>query len=269
MDSNSFLNQSVHSLGDSKTARLDVLVLLEDATGHDRGWLLAHPEFELDAVTIKKLTAQIERRAGHEPLSYIRGKSEFYGREFLVTPDTLQPRTETETIIDLLKNLILEKPVIIADIGTGSGCLAITAKLEFKLATVYATEIDDAALEIARENAKLLQADIEFFKGNLVEPLAAQNLMPTVLLCNLPYVPDTYEINQAAKHEPAIALYGGEDGLDLYNELFDRISKISTKLQFIITESLPMQHIALANIALVHGYQLDHAQDFIQVFRAI
>jgi release factor glutamine methyltransferase len=251
------------------TARLDVLVLLEDALGKDRAWLLAHLDLPLDEPTIQKLNEWIKRRAQHEPLAYIRGRSEFYGREFLVTADTLQPRTETETMIDLLKGLKLTKPVI-ADIGTGSGCLAITSALELQGAKVHATEINAAALKIAKQNAKKLGASVAFYKGNLAAPILEAKVQPTVLLANLPYVPDAHTINQAAMHEPKIAIFGGEDGLDFYRELFAQIKnsgKIATKLQFILTESLPFQHAELANIAKQHGFKQTAKEDFIQVFK--
>lgn len=262
------------------TARLDVLVLLEDVLEKDRGWLLAHLEYILDEPTVLKLNTLLKRRAVHEPLAYIRGHSEFYGREFMVTPDTLQPRAETETMIDLLKNLLqhnlsfaedgplqLKKDDVIVDVGTGSGCIAVTSKLELPGAEVYATEISAAALKVAKQNAKKLGAKVTFDEGSLLEPLLKNTIQPTVLLANLPYVPDNYAINQAAAYEPKIALFSGPDGLDLYRELFAQISKIATKLQFLLLESLPAQHQALAMLATHHGYSLQTEQDFIQVFQ--
>ncbi len=270
MDIKTYLINATKALEykDVTTARLDVLVLLEDSLGKDRSWLLAHPELPLDEPTMQKLNAMVKRRAMHEPLAYIRGHSEFYGREFMVTPDTLQPRAETETMIDLLKKLELKKPII-AEIGTGSGCIAVTAKLEFPDAQVYATEIDAAALKVAQQNAQKLQADVTFYKGSLLEPLLKNKVQPTVLLANLPYVPDNYEINRAASHEPKIALFSGQDGLDHYREFFDQIgaeSEFATKLQFILTESLPAQHAALKARAKKCGFRLQKTEDFIQVF---
>lgn len=281
MKLNDWLSQAVHILETASvpTARLDGLVLLEDATGKDRGWLLAHPEFELSDKIATKLQKQIEKRASHTPLAYIRGKSEFYGREFIVTPDTLQPRAETETMVDLLKQIQdreqRAESRVIVDVGTGSGCLAITAKLEFPEAEVYATEINEATLKIARKNAQKLKADVTFLQGDLLDPfLRTRSLeLRTLLLANLPYVPNAHTINKAAMQEPKIAIFGGEDGLELYRMLFEQVeqfsvlsSQFSGSPEYILTESLPFQHQALARIAEKHGYRQIAEEDFIQVF---
>lgn len=273
-----FMNESIKTLqkADVPTARLDVLVLSESVTGKDRSWLLAHPEFKFNEKQLTLLNKQVERRAKHEPLAYIRGKSEFYGREFLVTPATLQPRPETETMVDLLKQIQDKerraKNKVIVDVGTGSGCLAITAKLEWPEMEVYATEINKNALKIAKRNAIKLRADVEFYQGNLLEPIFALSPQPLVLLCNLPYVPDAHTINKAAMQEPRVAIFGGEDGLDLYREMFGQLkgkgqrAKSEVNPDYILTESLPFQHKALEKIAEKHGYKLSRTEDFIQQF---
>jgi release factor glutamine methyltransferase len=247
------------------TSRLDSLVLLEDSTGKNRSWLLAHPDFVIADPT--QLDKQIIRRAGHEPLAYIRGKSEFYRREFLVNAHTLEPRPETEAMIELVKGLVKgREKSIIADIGTGSGCIAISVKLEIPEAKVIATDIDVKCLETARENSKKLKADVEFYEGNLLEPLSDINYQISITLANLPYVPDKYELNEAAKFEPKHAVFGGEDGLDLYRELFSQLSARGQKPKYILTESLPFQHELLAQIAKDSDYELQQTEDFIQVF---
>jgi release factor glutamine methyltransferase len=263
-------------------ARLDALILLEDALGQDRAWILANPEFDIthncERTDLSQLEEKVKRRAGHEPLAYIRGKSEFYGRTFKVTPATLQPRPETETMISLFGKLIRtgdwgpgtgDKAVV--DVGTGSGCIAITAKLEFPELKILATEINDDALKVAKENSKILNAEVKFFHGNLLEPLF--NLLspvssPFAILANLPYVPDSHTINQAAMQEPKIAIFGGEDGLDLYREMFSQLKPQLSNLkpQYILTECLPFQHLGLQKLALSHGYKLMKSDDFIQVF---
>jgi release factor glutamine methyltransferase len=254
-----------------ETARLDSLVLLEDVTGKERGWLLAHPDYELTSLQVNKLTSWVKRRAKHEPLAYIHGKAEFYGREFFVNKDVLVPRPETEDMISLLCKQVADSRyqvsdgLRIVDVGTGSGCIAVTAKLEFPGAEVHATEISAAAVKTAKQNAKKHNVDVEFHKGNLLQPLpATRSPLPiTFLLCNLPYVPDDYPINKAAENEPKLALFAGKDGLGYYRKLFSTLPGMPA---YILTESLPQQHKALEVIAEENGYWLDRTQDLVQLY---
>ena len=256
------------------TARLDSLVLLEDVTKKDRAHLLAHPEMALQIASLKKLDALVERRTKHEPLAFIRGKTEFYGREFIINQDVLEPRPESETMIDLLKTLLQHKtphskvqPWNIVDVGTGSGALAITAKLELPGSEVIATDIDPKCLVIAQKNAKKHEVNIKFLQGNLLQPISANSYQLTAIIANMPYVPDNYKINQAAAMEPQQAIFGGADGLDLYRQLFDQLNSGNIRTQFVLTESLPTQHLVLEDIAKKVGFKLQKSEDFIQVFR--
>lgn len=259
----------------SGTPRLDIEVLLSYVLSKDRSWILAHPEYELLDKQKKILNSLVARRLKHVPIAYILGKCEFYGREFYVDKNVLVPRPESETIIDLLKQVVGERRTEnenrIIDIGTGSGALAITAKLELPKAQVYAIDIDERALAVAKENSKILKVDIKFMKSNLLGsvPNSLFRIPNSVFLCNLPYVPNDYEINQAAKHEPKIALFGGEDGLDLYRRLFDQLQKFLVgSLQFIvITESLAFQHAELTKIAKSAGFKQITTKDLVQVFK--
>lgn len=252
------------------TARLDCLVLLEDVLNKDRSYILAHGEEEIDTTTRKKLDEQIKRRIKHEPLSYIRQKSEFYGREFMVTPDTLEPRPETETMIMLLRNLVQStesRVQSVIDIGTGSGCIAITVKLENPNLEVFATEINKNALLVAKKNARNLGADIAFYQGDVLSPLPDAVLSTSYsVLANLPYVPDSHTINQAAMFEPKVAIFGGSDGLDLYRQLFDQIKELNHKPTYVLTESLPFQHQDLEAVAKSAHYVLQKTEDFVQLF---
>jgi len=251
------------------TARLDALVLLEDATGKDRAWLLAHPDFTLSAGQISTLDDNLKRRLQHEPLAYIRGKSEFYGREFIVNNHTLEPRPETETLVELALD-ILDSKYLMVDVGTGTGAIAITMKLELPQSTVAAIDIDEKCLETAHKNAEILSADVQFLKGNLLEPLSdiRYQISDTAILANLPYVPDAYKLNQAATFEPKLAIFGGKDGLDAYRELFTQITGLNNKPTYILTESLPFQHEMLEKTAKQAGYSLVQTADFIQCFTA-
>jgi len=249
------------------TAHLDAMVMLEDETGKDRAWLLAHTETELEERHVASLQAKLNRRAMHEPLAYIRAKTEFYGREFYIDHRVLEPRPESETMIDLLKKLPMHRSQTIIDVGTGSGALAITAKLELPKATVMATDVDGEAIKVAEMNCDRYGCDVHFLKGNLLKPFYLHyHPEHAILLCNLPYVPDSFHINAAAMREPRTAIFGGPDGLDLYRQLFEQTDPLRYKPEYVLTESMPPQHELMKEIARRHGYQLEDTEDFIQVF---
>lgn len=249
------------------TARLDAMILLEDVTSIDRAFLLAKPDQQLTAGQIAKLNNLLSKRARHIPLAYLRGRSEFYGREFVITPAVLQPRPETETLIDELRKLqdIPVKPYIV-DVGTGSGCLGITAALELPAALVELVEIDDEAAEVAQMNVDKFTLNLTVTMGHLLDQTSS---VADILLCNLPYVPDGYQVNEAAGHEPRIALFGGKDGLDLYHELFNQVSSLKKQPLYILSESFPSQHTQMRSMASEAGYETISENDFILVQKRI
>ncbi len=250
------------------TARLDSQVLLADMLQQDRSWLMAHLDTVVTDETRAELDKQLTERAKHVPLAYIRGKTEFYGREFFVDRRVLEPRPESETMIDILKKLPgVEDGMEIIDVGTGSGALAITAKLELPKATVIATDIDSGCLAVAEKNAAKHHVAIKFAQGDLLEPINDTPGTSVITLANLPYVPEDYQINPAAMQEPRLAIFGGADGLDPYRKLFAQAAGFTEKPRYILTESLPPQHKQLAFIAARHGFRQIQADDFIQVFQ--
>jgi release factor glutamine methyltransferase len=259
--------QAVLEKAGISSARLDAVILLEDVMDNDRAHLLAHLDSVLTAKQQQTLDDTVQRRARHVPLAYIRHRVEFYGRTFYVDERVLVPRPETETIIEILSKLSLPRHAHIADIGTGSGALAITASLEMPDASVSGVDIDFDCIQVAKHNASLHKVDIRFLKGNLLAPLATTRCVVEVLLCNLPYVPEDHTINADASYEPKLALYGGSDGLNLYRKLFSKILSTRRGTQYIIAESLPEQHNALRVIAQHAGYRLVLTQDFVQLFQ--
>jgi release factor glutamine methyltransferase len=272
MINDQWLKQAANTLENAGigTSRLDVLVLLEDELQRDRAWILAHPEQPILAELLKKLNKNLARRAAHEPLAYIRGFTEFYGRKFRVNKHVLEPRPESETIIELLKQLVDSKLLTvdskIADIGTGSGAIGITAALELHNHNIDLYDIDASCLAVARHNCALHELHLHCHKRDLLNRPARPY---DVLLANLPYVPDRWKINEAAAMEPRIAIFGGQDGLDLYRRLFEQIKKLPTRPEYVFTESLPPQHAKLAAIAKKAGYKLLKSQDFIQLYEKL
>lgn len=250
------------------TARLDALVLLEDCSRVDRAKILAMPDTELSDQIALHFKHQIRRRSEHIPLAYIRGRTEFFGRQFLIDECVLEPRPESEFLIEELLNLLKksDEPIVI-DIGTGSGALIITAKLEFPSIDAYAIDISQPALKLADKNANMHGCKVNFITSNLLVNLPHNKLTAeTIIIANLPYVPDGWEINTAAMKEPSSAIYGGSDGLRLYARLFKQLGSLDIPPGYIITEAMPPQHDQLQAIASAAGYQEKARNDFIQVF---
>ena len=267
-----WLDEAIINLSSASvdTARLDAEILLADLLEKDRSWIHTHPEAPLpQGASLRKLDEQVTRRATHEPIAYILGHKEFYGRDFTVTADTLTPRPETETMIELVLEL---KPQRIIDIGTGSGCIAITCKLELPSSTVVATDVSEHALMVAQENAADLQATVTAVQSDLLSSLETSAIDGATLCCNLPYVPGNHPINKAATHEPKIALFSGDDGLDHYRRLFQQLASLQEMQNVtpahVLTEALETQHAALNDIATRYGFLLQKSSGLIQVFHS-
>jgi release factor glutamine methyltransferase len=251
------------------TARLDTLVLLEDTFDMDRSYLLAHQDKEIDSFKLRTLNVKLKARSSHKPLAYVRGFSEFYGRKFIVNPSVLEPRSESEDIIDFVKDLALQPNMQIVDIGTGSGALAITTKLESPSSEVSAIDIDPRCLKTAMQNAKLHTTDITFMRGDLIIPISKKRLKPSVIMANLPYVPNKFYVNKAALKEPKIAIYGGSDGLDVYRRLCELLSLQKDWPKYILTESLPFQHTKLIDIFSEIKFKLENTRGFVQLYKKV
>lgn|SRR5580698_2267376 len=219
-------------------------VLLMHATGRDRAWLFAHPDEILDAEVAQKYFAAIERRVAGEPTQYITGRQEFWGLEFEVVPPVLIPRPETEHVMEAVLARLGERglkidmktgapreTMYVADVGTGSGCLAVALAYELPHAKVYATDISAPALEIAKRNAERngVADRVTFIEGDLLKPfLAAESALPRefdVIVSNPPYIGRDEELTlerEVRDHEPHSALFAGATGLELYGPLVEQ-----------------------------------------------
>ncbi len=204
-------------------ARRDAETLLLHLIGRNRAWLLTHLDDEFAGCTAIGFEGLLRRRATGEPIQHITGETEFYGLPFRVTPDVLIPRPETEHLVEHVIALAAQfhSPRIV-DAGTGSGAIAIALAHALNEAQLTAIDISDSALAIARENAERngVASRIRFHEGNLLEPVAGQRF--DVVVSNPPYVPtsdrDTLSV-EVRDFEPALALFAGKDGLDLYRQL--------------------------------------------------
>ena len=214
----------------SDTPLLDAQVLVAHLLGKSRSWLLAHQEISLSPAQRKILDQYSNRILSGEPLPYILGKWEFYSLEFIVTPDTLIPRPETELLVEHALALSESKTgkVLVVDIGTGSGCIAVSLAACWPEATIIGGDISLPALKIARENARKHDVDkrIYFLLCDLFPPL---NKKVDILCANLPYIPSgRLPATRPSGWEPELALNGGSDGLVLISHLLkDSIGKMT------------------------------------------
>lgn len=247
-----------------ESAQLDCLILLEDVLHKDRAHLLAHPELALTDSQTARLNTLIARRAAREPLAYIRGHVEFYGRSFMVDNRVLIPRPESESFVSLL----LKKHMFsgsLLDVGTGSGVLGITAKLEAPQLTVMLSDVSQSALSLAKANATSHGIQVKFFCKNLLDAFNKNN----IVFANLPYVPTTHkrkDVESELSYEPNVALYAGVNGMDLYRDFWEQLAKLPNKPQFVYTESLTSQHEHMINFARVAGYKIEEKDGLVQVF---
>ena len=215
-------------------------LLLLHALGKERAWLYAHPEEQLSAAQEKQFLEMLARRAAGKPVQHLTGHQEFWGLDFEVTPDVLIPRPETEHLIEVtLDRLALcevreGRPqgtdgsgLRVADVGTGSGCIAIALAKELLEANFYASDISETALEVARRNASkhgVLQR-IEFANDSLLDHAIASDHQPArfdAIVSNPPYIGlrEAASLDREVRdHEPKAALYGGEEGYEIYGDL--------------------------------------------------
>jgi len=247
----SLLKQGIGQLREANVPSFTLAaeLLLLHAAARDRTWLYAHPEEILSAEATNRFFSLVQRRANGEPTQHLTGKQEFWGLEFEVTPDVLIPRPETEHLIEVaLDRLALRElragrsprltgsGITLVDVGTGSGCIAIALAKELPDATVYATDISAAALDVARRNASRLGVSdrIQFLESNLLEVFIEsratdhESRLFDLIVCNPPYVGqrDAESLPQEVRdHEPPTALFAGEEGYELYGALIPQASR--------------------------------------------
>lgn len=187
---------------------------------------------EVDEDLLVAFQAGMQRYLDGEPIQYIKGKETFFGRDFIVNENVLIPRYETEELVENILYRIDDyfeayESIDLCDVGTGSGAIGISLALEESKLHVYATDISETALEVARLNAQRLGATVEFFQGDMLEPLIERGIKVDIFVSNPPYIPNDQEIESVVKdNEPHVALFGGKDGLYFYRQIFSRVKEV-------------------------------------------
>lgn len=219
-------------------------ILLQHHLGINRAAFYAQMQEHISIDVEEAFRADIEAHATTGiPVQHLMGYEVFFGRSFKVNHHVLVPRMETEELVayvmEQVKGLFTNTSVTIADIGTGSGVIATTLALELAQATLYATDISEAALSVAKENAQQLQASVQFLHGNFVAPLVEQQVEPDIIVSNPPYISECEQgklADTVENFDPALALFAKEDGLAAYKEILEQIKVYHLKPKLIVFE---------------------------------
>lgn len=267
MSIKSWLESATRALIEHKiaSARLDSEIILAHTLRQSRTWLHAHGDEPIEPRLAEIADARLELRLDRTPVAYITGHREFYGRLFQVTPAVLIPRPETETAIELVKKYYRPEHRYLVDIGSGSGCIGISAKLELPKLRVTLADISHKALVVAKQNAKQLEADVQLIESDLLT-----NVDPKydIIVANLPYVDHAWPVSPDLEHEPAKALYAENGGLALIYRLIEQAPSHLTSQGYLILESDPEQHPQIIKYADSLGLNHIETVDYYKVFQA-
>ena len=219
-------------LANSKLSRLDAEVLLADTLRISQTKIFINSDREIDQKDLVKFLEFEKLRLAGKSVAAILGSKEFFGLEFEVDENVLIPRPETEILVEEILKI---EPQTLLEIGTGSGAIVIAVKKNLENCEVLATDISPEALAIAQKNAAKLNVEINFLESDLLENVS-QNF--EMIVANLPYLPkNSTEVESGVKKfEPSLALFSGQDGLDLIKKLLNQIAKLSEQPKFILLE---------------------------------
>lgn len=253
------------------SARLDAEIILAHTLRRNRTYLHAHNSDILGPRDQEIADARLALRLDRVPVAYIVGHKEFYGRSFKVTTATLIPRPESESIISAVKKLF--PPIIfdslsqnprLVDIGTGSGCLGITLKLELPQLDVTLIDISQPALNVALTNSRILRADVKVLKSDL---LSDYPLVTDIIVANLPYVDPAWERSKETDYEPESALFAENGGMALIRRLIEQSPSSLNNDGYLIIEADPEQHNSLREYAKKHGFNFVAADGYCLTFQ--
>ena len=250
------------------SARLDAELILANTLRKSRTYLHAHLDEEIDPRRVDIADARLSLRLDRVPLAYILGCKEFYGRKFTVSPAVLVPRPESEEMITLFLALTASEitPKTLIDVGTGSGCLGITAALERPSLRVILSDISPRAIKIAEKNAGNLHAQVTLQQQSL---LSGQIEPVDYIFANLPYVDRDWDVSPELRHEPAEALFAADNGLRLIETLIEQAPRRLTADGLLFLEADPRQHQAILHQAKHHSFHEVEMRGFIIVLRLV
>jgi len=257
LSNNAWLRDAADQLAEAgiPSARLDAEIILAHTLHKSRTWIHAHGEDPLTQREIEIADARLDLRLDRTPIAYIIGHKEFYSRLFKVTPSVLIPRPESESIITLLKKHLPTGATRLIDVGTGSGCLGITAKLELPALNVTLSDISRHALKVAENNATALHADVTLVQSDLLTQTPG---VFDVVIANLPYVDKDWERSPETNKEPDLALFADNSGLALIEQLLQQLPETLHTSSLVLLEADPCQHEAI--IALGKKLGLNHVE---------
>ena len=238
----------------SDSPRLDAELLLARALDVSRSYLFAHPEDEMDLDAAGRFDTTVRKRVDGMPMAYITGEKEFWSMTLIVSPATLVPRPDTEVLVEqALSHIPRKADWQIADLGTGSGAIALALARERPLCQVTATELSPEALAVAEENARQLAVpNVEFFQGSWTEPLDGKAF--NVVVSNPPYVASNDPHLAMLQHEPVAALDAGDDGLDAIRALASSVADILKPGGYLLLEHGAQQAESVTEILRLAGW---------------
>lgn len=263
-----WLRDAAEQLADAgiASALLDAEIILAHTLRKSRTWLHAHDDDTISQRELEIANARLDLRLDRTPIAYIVGHKWFYGRLFKVSPATLIPRPESEVLIELLNTYFTQDMKTLIDVGTGSGCLGITAKLEHPSLTVTLSDVSRHALTIADANAAALNANVATIRSDL---LSATPHYYDIIIANLPYVDRSWERSPETNFEPELALFADKNGVALIQELIAQAVPRLRANGLLILEADPYQHARIVAMAVSAGLEHLETREYGIVLRKV